>query len=83
LSKSLLGSKAGAGGLASLLRAGFSVLGGDCFGGDVEMIYKQKLIYNVSKSLQTIRKRNIYIHMTGKLQDKTMFLLITSVYDVP
>jgi hypothetical protein len=39
LSKSLLGSKAGAGGLAGLLRIGFSVLGGDCFGGDVDIIY--------------------------------------------
>lgn len=42
LSKSLLGSKAGAGGLAGLLRVGLSVLGGDCFGGDVEIIYKYK-----------------------------------------
>jgi hypothetical protein len=42
LSKSLLGSKAGAGGLAGLLRTVFSVLGGDCFGGDVDIIYKCK-----------------------------------------
>ena len=61
LSKSLLGSKAGAGGLASLLRAGFSVLGGDCFGGDVEMIYKHKNEFIVPQSNYKLQERGTYI----------------------
>jgi hypothetical protein len=68
LSKSLLGSKAGAGGLAGLLRTGFSVLGGDCFGGDVDIIYKcktnllcQEITTNYNKFHIKSEKKNKFI----------------------
>jgi hypothetical protein len=72
LSKSLLGSKAGAGGLASLLRAGFSVLGGDCFGGDVEMIYKHKTDLLCLKITTNCKKGEHMYHSETKGQDNVL-----------
>jgi len=64
-----------------LLRVGFSVLGGDCFGGDVEIIYKRKTsLLHVEITTNYNKEKHEFHSKSGNI--KLILSCVITIYDI-